>query len=169
MKRILFLALGLLLSVSPLSAQQQQRKSPAQSADGKLASVRYSSPQKRGREIYGTLVPYGKVWRTGADSTTYVTLKRAVKVGNTTLPAGSYSFFTIPGESEWTIIFNKAPRAWGSYSYDEKQDAARITVKPSQTEAVTEGLTYSFKPAGNGEHMVITWDKTSVEVPLMPA
>lgn len=167
MKRVSFLLAAVCLMVS--TACGQQRKSPAATADGSLVSVKYSSPQKNNREIYGKLVPYGKVWRTGADSSTYVTFKRAVKVGDKALPAGNYSFFTIPGEKEWTVIFNKAPRAWGSYSYDEGQDAARLTV-PTKAEAnVTEGLTFRVDKAGKGEHLIILWDKTSVHIPVEPA
>src|SRR5687767_4572105 len=100
------------------------RPSPAATATGKIGaanvSVNYSSPSVKGRTIWGDLVPYGKVWRAGANEATVFQTDRDITIEGKKLPAGKYSFFTIPTENEWTLIFNKQPEQWGAYKYDDK-------------------------------------------------
>src|SRR5437773_12011574 len=88
-------------------------------------TIDYSRPAVKGRQIWGALVPYDKVWRTGANEATIISFSDDVTVNGQPLPKGSYSFHTIPGKDEWTLIFNKVDKQWGSFSYDEKQDALR--------------------------------------------
>ena len=127
--------------------------------------VIYSRPQKKDREVFGTLVPYGKVWRTGADEATEIKLFSDMKFGDKTVKAGTYSLFTIPGEKEWTIILNSDLDGWGSYNYDESKDVARIKV-PATNGDELEVFSIAFKPVDKGYHLVMGWDNTMVEVPF---
>lgn len=128
--------------------------------------VIYSRPQKKGRDVFGGLVSYGKVWRTGADEATEIKLMKDYKFGDKTVKAGTYSLFTIPGEKEWTIILNSDLDDWGAYAYKESNDVARITVPVAQGKEVVEAFSIGFKPVEKGYHMVLGWDTTLVEVPF---
>jgi len=106
-------------------------------------SISYGRPSVRGRKIWGELVPFNTVWRSGADEATTITFGDSVQINGQKLEAGKYSFFTIPNENEWTIIFNKVSKQWGAYNYDSTKDALRIKVKP-QEHNFTESLQYNF-------------------------
>jgi hypothetical protein len=106
-------------------------------------NISYSRPGVKARKIWGELVPYNKVWRTGADEATKFTFSTDVMIEGKKLPAGSYSFFAIPGQNEWTLIFNKVADQWGAFTYNEAEDALRIKVKPL-TNSNHEWLLYSF-------------------------
>ncbi|GAA4334944.1 hypothetical protein GCM10023149_42590 [Mucilaginibacter gynuensis] len=123
-------------------------------------SINYGSPSVRDRKVWGALVPYAQVWRAGANEATVFTTDKDIKVEGKVLPAGTYGFFTIPGEKEWTIIFNKVAKQWGAYKYDEKQDALRVTVKPVEKSEKSERLVYAV----NSKGFNLTWDKLSVPV-----
>jgi Protein of unknown function (DUF2911) len=125
-------------------------------------TVNYCRPLANGRTLFGKEVPYGKVWRAGANENTTFTVTDDVSVEGKPLAAGTYGLHTIPGESEWTIIFSKNSTSWGSFSYDEKEDALRVTVKPGTGEA-QEALEYSFedvKPDSTG--VTLRWAKVVV-------
>ena len=128
--------------------------------------VIYSRPQKKGRTVFGELVAYDKVWRTGADEATEIKLMKDYNVGGKKIKAGTYSLFTIPGEKEWTIIFSSDLDDWGAYAYKEANDVARIKVPASKGEEVLEAFSIGFKPVDNGYHLVMGWDTTRVEVPF---
>ncbi|MEM7658573.1 MAG: DUF2911 domain-containing protein, partial [Bacteroidota bacterium] len=120
--------------------------------DGAAITINYGSPAAKGRALYGDLVPYGKVWRTGANEATTFETKQALAIGGQTLPAGKYGFFTIPGEGEWTLIFNETADQWGAYEYDESKDVLRVAATPAAGAAsenmefsVTEGNTIVFQ------------------------
>ena len=98
----------------------------------------------RGREIFGGLVPYGKVWRTGANAPTKIKFSDAVKIGGQDLPAGEYAFYTIPNEDEWTIILSKNLKLWGAYGYKPDADALRVQVKPGTLANPVESFTISL-------------------------
>ncbi|AIZ63992.1 hypothetical protein PK28_10380 [Hymenobacter sp. DG25B] len=123
-------------------------------------SIDYSRPSVRGRKIFGELVPLGQVWRTGANEATMFTVDKNVKIEGKPLPAGKYSLFTIPGQDEWTIIFNKVPVQWGAFKYDEKQDALRVNVKPQVTPKLTEQMTFTIDKSGK---VSILWENTQVD------
>ena len=127
--------------------------------DGVDVVVEYGRPQVRGRQVWGGLVPYGQVWRTGADEATTISFSGAVEVEGEALPAGTYSLFTIPGEEEWVVIFNRNPEQWGAYDYDEAQDALRVEVVPRDGDAVEE-LTFATGESG----IVLRW--AGLEVPI---
>ncbi|MBO0720176.1 MAG: DUF2911 domain-containing protein [Blastocatellia bacterium] len=122
-------------------------------------SITYGRPQVNKREIWGKLVPYNRLWRTGANEATYITFSSDVLVEGQKLAAGSYALFTIPTETEWTVIFNKVPGLWGHFYYNPEFDALRIKVKP-QTAEHQEWLTYSFDLLSpSAANVVIHWDK----------
>lgn len=129
--------------------------------------ITYSQPQKRGREIFGGIVPYGKVWRTGANEATEITATRDVVVKGTLLKAGTYSLFTIPEKDKWTIIINRDVGLWGSYNYNQKQDVMRFEVPVAPIPDVTyEPLTLKFNQRNDVADLLILWDRTSISIPL---
>lgn len=138
-----------LFSYSQLALAQDdpsKRASPPASATGKIGSaaitINYGSPSVKGRKIWGDLVPYGQVWRSGANEATTFSSDKDLLVEGKKLPAGKYAFFTIPGEKEWTIIFNKVPNQWGAFKYDSSQDALRVTVRAAPSKEMHERLLY---------------------------
>ena len=152
-------------TVSPQSrALMDPKPSPAATATGKIGAtdvtVAYSSPAVKGRPIWGGLVPYGQVWRAGANEATTVEFSKAVMVEGKALPAGKYGFFVLPTAKQWTFIFNKVPNQWGAFKYDQKQDALRVTVTPRKAAAMAERLAYEVTPTG----LVLRWE--NVELPV---
>lgn len=129
--------------------------------------INYSRPSMRGRKIFGGLVPYGEVWRTGANQATKVSFSTPVKVNGTALAAGNYELFSIPGENEWTVIFHKPMSQWGAYSYDAKNDVARVTVKPVALPSPLETFTFSVSTLRDDSAILyFAWDKTRVPLQL---
>ena len=134
--------------------------------NGTYVKVHYSSPRKRGRVIFGELVPYGELWRTAANEASEVTLTGDLRVGDETLAAGTYSLFTIPGEENWTVIFNKGLGQNGTGSYDAADDALRIDVPSMTMDTIREAFTIAFENTDGGADLVLMWDQTKVAVPL---
>lgn len=134
-----------------------------------LARVLYSRPQTRDREIFGKLVPYGEVWRTGANEATEITLYQDMTVSGKKIGKGTYTLFTIPRENEWTIILNNSTNIWGAYDYQVEKDVARITVPVKKAKTPIEALSMSFDPIENGAKLYIGWDDRYVEVPFKKA
>jgi tetratricopeptide (TPR) repeat protein len=166
---------GLILPFSRLSAASKEFEFPAPSQHGTITqrvgltdvSVDYSRPDKRGREIFGGLVPYGKVWRTGANAPTTIKFSDDVKIEGKDLPAGEYAFYTIPDKNEWTIIFSKNLKLWGAYGYKPDADALRVTVKPTTLPDEVETFTIGFANLkDDGATITLDWDKTHVPVQL---
>ena len=131
-------------------------------------SIEYSRPSARERKIFGALVPYGEVWRTGANAATKITFSTDVKLGGAVVPAGSYALFTIPAQAEWTVILSKVvDDQWGSYAYDKKDDQARVKVKPRAMAEPVETMTISLQDMRAGKaNLVIAWEKTKVPIEL---
>jgi len=131
---------------------------------GKI-SVTYSRPNVRGRVIFGGLEPYGKVWRTGANSATVIKFTEEVRIEGKIIPAGEYGLYTIPGKDEWTVIISKGSQQWGAYSYKETDDLARFTVKPvtlkDKVETFTIQLVDVYQTTAN---LQLAWENTSVSV-----
>ncbi|WP_113660578.1 DUF2911 domain-containing protein [Pedobacter nanyangensis] len=133
---------------------------------GKI-SVSYSRPNVKGRKIFGALEPYDKVWRTGANSATVVKFTDAIKVEGKDLPAGEYALFTIPGKTEWTIIFNKGVKEWGAYTYSEANDVLRVKVKPIALKEKVETFTIQFANVyDTSAQLQLSWENTLVNVNL---
>jgi hypothetical protein len=125
-------------------------------------TIIYHEPLVGGRELWGKIIPYGKVWRAGANENTTIALADDVSVEGKPLPTGTYGLHMIPNEDHWTIIFSKNSTSWGSFSYDEKEDALRVDVKPQPAE-FREALTYTFddiKPESAAA--TLRWDKVAV-------
>jgi len=131
-----------------------------------VAKVTYGRPQKKGRKMLGGVDPYGKVWRTGANETTEIKLYKEVTFGDKTIPAGTYSLYSIPGETEWTIIFNSKLDTWGPYEYEESKDVARIKVPAGKSDAEVEAFTIAFDGKDGTGNMVLAWENTAVKIPL---
>ena len=128
-------------------------------------SISYSRPNAKKRKIYGGLVPYGVIWRTGANMATEITFSEDVKLNGQSVPAGAYSLFTIPGIDEWTIILNKDNKSWGAFSYDEKKDLLRIAVRVSQILGRQETFTILFaNSTSSSAELEIVWGNTSVTI-----
>jgi len=138
-------------------------------ADGKKITITYSRPLMRGRKIMGDLVPYGKVWRTGANAATSLVTDTDLVVANARVPAGKYTLYTVPGEQTWTIIINKQTGQWG-LRYDQAQDLVRVEVMPVKLRAAVDQFTIRFDREGPAKATLkIEWENTSVPVPVSEA
>lgn len=127
--------------------------------------VTYSRPSAKGREVFGNVVPYGKVWRTGANAATKLVFSTPVKLNGKEIAAGTYALMTIPGKDEWTVIINKGSEQWGSYKYDEKSDLVRFKVTPTKRDSDLETFTIEFNDLReNSAVMTLSWAKTNVPV-----
>ncbi|WP_207534296.1 DUF2911 domain-containing protein [Desertivirga arenae] len=167
MKKTLFAAIAFTI-VTAFSASAQQDKSKRVSPPvtvtettkkGAKITITYGQPSLKGRKIGTDFVPYGKVWRTGANEATVFEIDKDVKIKGQTLPAGKYGLYTIPGEKEWVVIFNKTWDQWGT-KYSEADDQLRVTVKPEHSEKFQEKLVFEISKAGE---VSIEWGDTEVE------
>ena len=149
----------------------KSRPSPPASAtcdlgNGKTIKTDYSSPRMKGRKIYGDLVPYGEVWRTGANEATTFVTNADLEIGGKNVPAGSYTIFTVPNRDKWTLIINKKTGEWGiPYKY-ENDELARVDMKVSKLPSPVEDFTISYEKSGNGCVMNIDWDTTRASVDI---
>lgn len=133
---------------------------------GKI-TLTYSRPNVRGRVIFGGLEPYGKVWRTGANSATIIKFSEELKINGQTIPAGEYGLFTIPGKNEWTVILSKGSKQWGAYAYKEEDDLVRFKVKPVTLKDKVETFTIQFANVyQTSAQLQLMWEKTLVSVNL---
>lgn len=142
--------------------RESQRAAISQVIGDTTVSIVYHRPNTKNRKVWGELVPFGQVWRTGANEATVFEVSNDVTINGQLLPKGKYSLHTIPTESEWTLIFNKTWNQWGSFDYDAKQDALRVAAKPMSGE-MRETMSFDFgdmKP--NSTQVVIAWDKLRV-------
>jgi Protein of unknown function (DUF2911) len=170
-KRSAFLMCMLLVFSMATAAQEKKpRPSPAANAqckftDGKSIKVDYSSPRVKGRKIYGELVPFGQVWRTGANEATTFVNDANVSIAGKDVPAGNYTMFTVPNQDKWTLIISKKTGEWG-IPYPEGQDLVRADMSVSKTSAPVENFTISFHEMGTGCHMYIDWENTRATVEI---
>jgi Protein of unknown function (DUF2911) len=169
-KFFLFAILTVPLAVLAQSPEQQ-RTSPLAIASMRYkdayVKITYSRPQKLGREIFGKLVPYGQVWRTGANEATEITVTKNVQLNGSLLKAGTYSIFSIPNKEKWTIIINTEVGLWGSYNYNSKLDEMRFDVPVQQTTSVsTEQLTIQFDQRNELADLIISWDRVKISIPF---
>lgn len=127
--------------------------------------INYNRPSMKGRAIFGGLVPYGEIWRTGANTATKISFSTDVKLNGTAVPAGTYELFTIPGPTEWTVIIHKNMSQWGSYSYDPKNDVARISAKLFALPLPVETFMITFNHVAEGGALLeLAWDRTLIPV-----
>jgi hypothetical protein len=170
MKKILlsFMALAL---CAPTFAQELPQPSPAATVQQRVGltdiKVEYSRPSRKDRKIFGKLVPYNTLWRTGANRNTMLTLSTDAKIGGREVKAGTYSLFTIPTENSWTVILNKNIDLWGTDGYSEEMDVLRIKVPVKQNQMV-ETMTIAFNDvAPSSANMVLAWEGQMIEIPIM--
>ena len=170
MQKRIALAIGIIFTLTLFTACQK-RPSPAASATfdlgaGETIKTNYSSPLMKGRKIYGDLVPFGQVWRAGAnEATTFVTTSDVV-VGGKKVPAGSYTIFTIPRADKWTLIINKKTGEWGiPYKY-ENDELARVDMKVSKLPAPLENFTIAYDKSGSGCTLRMDWETTRASVDI---
>ncbi|NIJ53431.1 DUF2911 domain-containing protein [Dyadobacter arcticus] len=182
MKKSIFLSLLLIIAALTTQAQKFRAldKSPRDIAwfpdhfahdrkDGEKALVRvsYSRPYLKGREAFGKLEPYGKVWRVGADESTEIKFYQDATFGGKKVKAGTYSLFAIPGDKEWTVILNSDVDYWGAYKYKEASDVLRVTAPVKKAEAPIENFSIVFeKTSDTAAKMFLGWDSTIVELPV---
>lgn len=154
-----------------MHAAQAQKPSPAAKAScdlggGKTLTVDYSSPRMKGRKIFGGLVPYGEVWRSGANEATTFVTDADITVGNKTVPAGSYTIFTIPDKDKWTLIISKKTGEWGTAYPGADQDFARIDMTPSTLPSNLENFTIAFDKSAAGCTMHLDWETTRASIAI---
>ncbi|MDQ8183198.1 DUF2911 domain-containing protein [Pelagicoccus sp. SDUM812005] len=171
LKRVAFAGLALFLALNAAA----QLKTPAASPHSLLeqtvglteVAIDYSRPSVKGREIFGGLVPYGQVWRTGANQPSKISFSDEVTLGGETIPAGQYALYTIPGRDQWTVIVYKSTDLWGAMGYDPKGDLVRFVVKPTQLSSPVESMTFTIDALRNdGAVLNLDWDRTRISMPL---
>jgi hypothetical protein len=165
MKRSLLFSIIALAIFS--SCGDKKPLSPHETSTGQNISVRYGRPYKKGRDIFGALVPYGKVYRCGADSATTVTFNRDLLFAGKPVKAGTYTLFVIPNEQNWTIILNGQLGQWGAFDYDKYKDknVLQSDVPVKKTDHIVEQLTISIPDSS----MIIAWDDVEVDIPIAMA
>lgn len=127
--------------------------------------VLYGRPMKKGRNLFEEVIPYGQIWRVGANEATEVVFYKDVNFGGTEVNAGTYVLYAIPNEKEWTLILSSKTDVWGTYEYDAKYDVARVQAKVSRAEFV-EAFSIAFKEKGKQVNMVLGWDTARVTAPI---
>ena len=172
------LMLAVVLPAAQSSAQQDKSKRPSPPgtatftmSGGKTITINYSRPKMRERKIYGGLVPYGEVWRAGANEATSFVTQSNLLLGGTTVPAGSYTLFILPQENgPWKLIVSKKTGEWGIPYPGEQTDLARINMKTAKTPAAVQDFTISFdKRAPNAGVIKFDWENTSASVDFSEA
>jgi hypothetical protein len=159
----------LLVSVAGFAQQiQMPQASPSAKIIQKVGltdvTVDYSRPSTKGRKIFGELVPYGEVWRTGANAATVFTFSTDVTIGRQNVPAGSYALYAIPGKNDWTIILSKNTKLWGSIGYDPAEDQVRFEVESSKTSKKYETFEIAFNNfTDNSADVSMKWENTRVD------
>jgi hypothetical protein len=176
MKKMLVMggALSLILVCAlVVVAQQDKAKRPSPPAQakwdlggGKSATIDYGSPRVKGRKIYGELVPFGQVWRTGANEATTLVTPVDLTIGSTTVPAGSYTIFTVPNKDKWALVISKKTGEWGTDYPGQTNDLARVDMKVSALPSPVENFTISFEKAGGGANLNIDWETTRASVAI---
>lgn len=169
--RQVIIALLALLPLLSYSQEVKTRPSPLAIASARYKDtyikITYSQPQKKGRAIFGALVPYSQVWRTGANEATEITVTKDIIISGNHLKAGTYSIFTIPEKENWTIILNKDVGLWGSYNYNPKTDAFRFIAPVQRTpDVVNEFFTIVADQKNEKAELVFMWDDVQVRVPI---
>lgn len=151
---------------SPGQVVSPPAKAACKFADGKSIAVNYSSPRMRGRKIFGDLVPYGEVWRAGADDATSFVPNTDVIVGAKAVPAGRYTLFVLPTTTKWTLIISKKVGEWGIPYPGPQYDFARVEMKVSKLPSPIENFMISFDSAGNACTMKLDWETTRASIDI---
>ena len=165
----LFVCLASWIPSGACAQDKSSRPSPPAKAEcqldgGKKVVVDYSSPRVKGRKIFGELVPFGEVWRAGANEATKLVIDTDLSVGGTTVPAGSYTIFAIPNADKWTLVISKKIGEWGTAYPGAKEDLARIEMKVSKLPSLAENFTIAFDQSGGGCTLRMDWENTRAAV-----
>jgi Protein of unknown function (DUF2911) len=165
-----WLVISLTLAIAAQQQDKSKRPSPPGTAEGtikgKKVTISYSRPSMKGRKIMGELVPYGKVWRAGANEATTLTTEIDLDIGGAKVPAGTYTLYALPSEESWKLIINKQTGQWGT-EYHEDQDLARVDMKKTALAAPVEQFTIALNQTSNDSaDLVMEWEKTRVSVPV---
>ncbi len=161
---LLVLCAAVFLSILPLQAQQASPPGSAEIAvDGKKIAISYHRPSMKGRKIFGGLVPYNQVWRTGANNATSLKTEADLLFGNVVVPAGSYTLWTLPTETGWKLIINKQTGQWGT-QYSEAQDLARVDMKVGKLTAAVEQFTLTLTAGKDGGTLKLDWEMTTASI-----
>lgn len=166
MKQITSLAFLMVFALTTVFAKDKDRVSKHTTVKGDYISVTYGQPSKKGRDIFGGLVPFGQIWRTGADEATEVTLTRGCMFAGRQVMPGTYTLYTIPNTKEWTIILNSELKQWGAYNYDKIKDKNVVDGTAEVTTLKKSVETFTIDIVAEGIKM--SWDKTSVLIPVVP-
>jgi hypothetical protein len=176
MKRVLssaILCCALIFAAQSVSMAQnavEARKSPMAMTNllsgETYVSIVYSQPHMRDRKVFGGLVPFGEIWRLGANEATQITLTSDVEVGGETLEKGTYTMFAVPEEDKWTIVFNSKLGQWGSYDYNSEFDVLRVPAEVEQVEEPWEAFTLNLEEAENGAILTMIWENTQAMLPI---
>jgi hypothetical protein len=165
---VIVAALGVSGFLWPGPQDKSKRPSPPEKAECKLGgsavTIDYSSPRAKGRKIFGGLAPYGKVWRAGANEATTFVTDTELSVGGTTVPAGSYTLFTVPNENKWLLVISKKTGEWGTQYPGESNDLARIDMKVSKLPSPVENFTIAFDQSGSSCTLHMDWETTRATV-----
>jgi hypothetical protein len=170
----ILVAIAAIPALAQMSGGQHAQKKPLASPpatasvrlNGKLVTIHYNTPSMRGRKIFGGLVPYGKVWRTGANPATSLKTETNLMIGTASVPAGSYTLYTLPSPETWKLIINKQTGQWGT-EYHEDRDLARVDMKKRMLPKDQEKMSISFENThGNRTQLHVRWAKTDVWVPV---
>ena len=164
---ILFVSLAAVSIPNKAQVVSPAARAMCKFADGKTVAVNYSSPRRRGRTIFGDLVPYGEVWRAGADDATSFVSNVDVTVGGKAVPAGRYTLFTLPTQTKWSLILSKVIGEWGIPYPGANHDFARMEMKVSRLPTLVENFTISFDPAGNTCTMKLDWETTRAAIDIV--
>ena len=160
---ILILCMGVTAFAQLSLPRESQRQEIAQTIGDTKVTIVYHRPNTKARKVWGGLVPYGEVWRTGANENTTIEFTRDVTINGKPLPAGKYGFHAIPTEKDWTLIFNKVNDAWGSFTYKQENDALRVMAVPVKTTDTHETLAYEFDDVTADSALIsLSWEKLSV-------
>jgi hypothetical protein len=174
MKKAIFTAaICACIALTDVNAQDLKMPQPSStqtvSQDFGLGNIKvvYSRPNVKGRKVFGELVPYGKVWRTGANAATVITFSEEVTINGETIPAGNYALFSIPAEKEWTVILNKNTQQWGAYTYKESDEFKRFKVQAQQLSSPVETFTIQFTNVfPTSAQLELVWGNTSIPLKL---
>lgn len=184
MKRILFLVLPVLLSVfafgqtalppvdkSPMDmcyypVRYPNLKAQDKSTEPLAARVIYSRPKKEGRQVFGGLVEYGKLWRLGANEATEIEFYKPVTIGGKKVPRGRYTLYAVVNEKTWTFVINKETDIWGSFKYSQAKDVARVEVPVQTLTEPAESLSMTFEKDNSGVNLVVAWENIKVALPV---
>lgn len=170
MKKLIFTAF-LAISVTAYSQWTIPAASPRQKVEQQFSmskiTLDYGRPGVKGRKIFGELVPYGKVWRAGANSSTKITFEQSINFGGKVVPAGTYGLFIQPSEKEWKVILNKDSKQWGAYEYDEKLNVAEVIIPLQKLSEKQEWFEITLNPVDdNAIDLVFKWDFVKAVLPL---